>query len=205
MKKYVGILLFLFCSVFSFSAKVKSYGVSQQELIQMSYEVAEKVFEDNHEMWKHLLVGTLAVETNLGQFKGNSIYGVAQMRNSGFQFVQKELKKRGEEKEVFESLAGKELNQIQLSMLEKEHRLAILYMAYYYKFLVHNQVEFNTKEGAAKIWKKYYNTYLGKGSPESFLKAYSKQAVYLKDFEKEETEEALPELEEEVVEEEEQE
>ena len=90
MKKYLWGFVFFILSLSSFSAKIKSYEVSQKELIQISHEVAETLFQDNKDMWKHLLIGTLAAETNLGQFKGNSPYGVAQMRNSGFQFVQRD-------------------------------------------------------------------------------------------------------------------
>lgn len=180
MKKYLWGFVFLFWSLSSFSAAVRSYEVSQKELIQMSHEVAEKLFQDNKEMWKHLLVGTLATETNLGQFKGNSPYGVAQMRNSGFLFVQRELKNRGEERDIFEELSGKSLDSMKLSMLEKDHRLAIIYMAYYYKFLVAGKVEMNSIEEAARIWKQYYNTKLGAGTPQTFLKAYQKQEKYLK-------------------------
>lgn len=185
MKKYLWMFGFLYISLSSFSAAVKTYEVSQKELIQISHEIAEKLFEDNTEMWKELLIGTLAVETNLGQFKGNSPYGVAQMKNSGFQFVQGELKKRGEECEVFEDLTGKSVDSMKLSMLEKDHRLAILYMAYYYKFLVKDKVEVDSVEEAAKIWKKYYNTKLGKGTPEGFKEAYQKQKKYLDAFESE--------------------
>lgn len=182
MKKYFWIFLFLCVSLFSFSATIKTYDVSQKELIQISHEIVEELFEENTEMWKQLLIGTLAVETNLGQFKGNSPYGVAQMRNSGFQFVQGELKKRGEESEVFETLTGKPVDRMKLSMLEKDHRMAILYMAYYYKFLVKDKIEDSSIDEAANIWKKYYNTRLGKGTPEAFKKAYQRQEKYLNDF-----------------------
>lgn len=85
MRKKI-VICFWFCfSLFSFSAEIRGYQVSQKDLIHWSHEAAERVFPDSLEGWKHVLIGTLAVETNFGQFKGNSIYGVAQMRKSGFQ------------------------------------------------------------------------------------------------------------------------
>lgn len=117
MRKKIIVCFFLCCSILSFSARPKSYQVSQKELIHWSYEAAENVFPDSIEGWKHVLVGTLAVETNLGQFKGNSIYGVSQMRNSGFQFVQRELQRNSKERKVFEELAGRSPNTVTLSLI----------------------------------------------------------------------------------------
>ncbi|RXZ69546.1 hypothetical protein EPT53_06660 [Fusobacterium necrophorum] len=182
-KKIVICLVFCF-SLLSFSEKVKGYQVSQRELIHWSHEVAESVFFDSFEGWKHVLIGTLAVETNLGQFKGNSIYGVAQMRKSGFQFVQRELQRRKREREIFEKLTGKSPDTVSLKMLESDHRLSIIYMAFYYKFCAYGKLHPTNKEEAADIWKKYYNTKFGTGTPQRFLSVYEKQQRYLDEYKK---------------------
>ena len=184
MRKKIIVCFFLCCSILSFSARPKSYQVSQKELIHWSYEAAENVFPDSIEGWKHVLVGTLAVETNLGQFKGNSIYGVSQMRNSGFQFVQRELQRNSKERKVFEELAGRSPNTVTLKMLETDHRLSIIYMAFYYKFCAHGKAHPTDKEAAAKIWKQYYNTKFGTGTPQRFLSAYAKQKKYIEQYQK---------------------
>ncbi|AYZ73887.1 hypothetical protein EGX98_07540 [Fusobacterium necrophorum] len=182
MRKTLILLVFLFISIFSFSAK--TYQVDRQELIHWSYIVAEHIFSDDLEGWKDVLIGTLAVETNLGQFRGNSIYGVAQMRNGGFQFVQRELKKNKAERETFKKLTGKDPSAVTLKMLGIDYQLSIVYMAFYYKFYVHEKVRPENKEMAAKIWKKYYNTKFGIGTPQRFLSIYAKQQRYIDEYKK---------------------
>lgn len=182
MRKKI-VICFLFCfSLLSFSSKIKAYQVSQRELIHWSHEAAESIFPDSLEGWKHVLIGTLAVETNLGQFKGNSIYGVAQMRKSGFQFVQRELQKRGTERKIFEELSGRSPDTVSLKMLESDHRLSVIYMAFYYKFCDYGKLHPANKEEAANIWKKYYNTKFGTGTPQRFLTAYEKQKQYMEQY-----------------------
>ncbi len=182
MKKSLIVSVFIFISVFSFSAR--TYQVDRQELIHLSYVAAEHIFPEDVEGWKDVLIGTLAVETNLGQFRGNSIYGVAQMRNSGFQFVQRELKKNRTEREIFERLTGRDPSTVSLQMLGNDHQLSIVYMAFYYKFYVHGKIRPENKEMAAKIWKQYYNTKYGTGSPQRFLTIYAKQQKYIEQYKK---------------------
>ena len=184
MRKKI-VICFWFCfSLFSFSAEIRGYQVSQKDLIHWSHEAAERVFPDSLEGWKHVLIGTLAVETNLGQFKGNSIYGVAQMRKSGFQFVQRELQRRETERKIFEELSGRSPATVSLKMLENDHRLSIIYMAFYYKFCAYGKLHPTNKEEAADIWKKYYNTKFGTGTPQRFLSIYAKQQRYLDEYKK---------------------
>ena len=64
MKRLIGIMFIMF-SLTSLSAKAKGYDIEKEEVIQMVYDTTKLVFNENHDEWNDIILGTLAAEQTL--------------------------------------------------------------------------------------------------------------------------------------------
>lgn len=172
MKRIVGIV-FLIMSISMFGARVSKFNISKSEVIHMVYDTTKVVFSKYHDEWNDILLGTLAAETDLGAYKGNSKHGVAQITPIAYKFIKKEILK---DKKTYEKLKsiGLDFKKISFNDLTNNHKASVTAMALYYKYTVEKKkVNIHGKD-KAEVWKKYYNTYAGSGTKEHFNKAYSR-------------------------------
>ncbi len=181
MKKFFIYLVF-FINTFSYC--ITTYDIEPNEVLSITYSVADEIFEKNIDGWKYVLVGTLSAETNLGQFKGSSKNGIAQMEKQAFEYIHSKLEKSEDEQKKIEKHTGVDFSDITFETLSENNYISIMYMAYFYKFVCYEKENPQTKEDAAKIWKEYYNTRHGKGSVEKFLTVYENQEEYIEKYEK---------------------
>lgn len=172
MKRIVGIV-FLIMSISMFGARINKFNISKSEVIHMVYDTTKVVFSKYHDEWNDILLGTLAAETDLGAYKGNSKHGVAQITPIAYKFIKKEILK---DKKTYEKLksVGLDFKKISFNDLTNNHKASVTAMALYYKYTVEKKkVNIHGKD-KAEVWKKYYNTYAGSGTKEHFNKAYSR-------------------------------
>ena len=157
MKRIVGIV-FLIMSISMFGARINKFNISKSEVIHMVYDTTKVVFSKYHDEWNDILLGTLAAETDLGAYKGNSKHGVAQITPIAYKFIKKEILK---DKKTYEKLksVGLDFKKISFNDLTNNHKASVTAMALYYKYTVE---------------KKKVNTYAGSGTKEHFNKAYSR-------------------------------
>ncbi len=126
-----------------------------------------------------LILATAAAETGMGKIEDKSIYagmGICQIDKVPFYRVRDKTDKRVKEK-IKENLG------IDVDLVEWEHLrynlfLSLLFCRLYY-LLVPKKIPHKI-EDMAKYWKKYYNTYLGKGTTEHFMAAV--ESVKKEDF-----------------------
>lgn len=117
----------------------------------------------------NLLLGTAAQEsysgTYLRQISGPAL-GIFQMERPTFDWLKDTYKKKYPilETTIFE-------------MLEWDLRLAILMARLRYRVVREALPDPQDLEGLGKYWKKYYNTPLGKGTVEEFLRNYARYVL----------------------------
>ena len=171
-KRLLG-MIFIMLSFTVMGAKVRNYGISKGEVIQIVYDTTKVVFNEYHDEWNNILLGTLAAETDLGSFRGKSTHGIAQITPVAYKFIKKSLMN---DKETYGRLKsnGLDFKKIGFNDLTHNHKASITAMALYYKYIVESKKVSIHKKDKAEVWKKYYNTYAGSGTKEHFNKAYKR-------------------------------
>lgn len=171
-KRLLG-MVFIMLSFTVMGAKVRNYGITKGEVIQIVYDTTKVVFNEYHDEWNNILLGTLAAETDLGSFRGKSTHGIAQITPVAYKFIKKSLMN---DKETYGRLkeSGLDFKKIGFNDLTHNHKASITAMALYYKYIVESKKVNIHKKDKAEVWKKYYNTYAGSGTKEHFNKAYKR-------------------------------
>ncbi len=127
-----------------------------------------------------LLLETAAAETALGTIVDKTVYagmGLCQFDRKPFYYVRdKSMKYR---KNIIEKI------KIDLTLVEWEDLrynpfLSLLFCRLYY-FHIPKPIP-TTIKGRAKYWKKYYNTYLGKGTIKHYIKMSNRFLYKTSDF-----------------------
>lgn len=115
-----------------------------------------------------LLLATAAVESDLGNGVYNKRHGIFQVMPVCEQAVLKNLSKKDWQK----------LLKLKRKNLRQYHTL-IVFNYYKSRFKKHNIVFPDYKDASqqAYLWKKYYNTYLGKGTKKVFLHKAKKYEI----------------------------
>lgn len=171
-KRLLG-MIFIMLSFTVMGAKVRNYGITKGEVIQIVYDTTKVVFNEYHDEWNNILLGTLAAETDLGSFRGKSTHGIAQITPVAYKFIKKSLMN---DKETYSRLkeSGLDFKKIGFNDLTHNHKASITAMALYYKYIVESKKVSIHKKDKAEVWKRYYNTYAGSGTKEHFNKAYKR-------------------------------
>lgn len=171
MKNLKFVLLFLLTFMMSMTSYSKNYGITSTDAIKMAVNVVPHLFEENHEKWEEVLIGTLAAETRFGQFKAGSKLGIGQVTKVAHKMIKENLKKDSKTSEVVRDLLGKPFEDFKFEELEKENMASVVAMGLYYKYRVERNKKVNIKKtSAAQIWKTYYNTVAGAGTVDGFNK-----------------------------------
>lgn len=122
----------------------------------------------------HLLLSeTAQAETAYGDtidIHRDSGYGIMQFDRAGFDDVVQRTNAKN--KELVMKNYGVNIDHVQIEQLQYSPLLSVIFARLKYK-LIPDEVP-TTKEGRAAYWKKWYNSYLGKGTIEHYLKASQK-------------------------------
>lgn len=123
----------------------------------------------------NLLMGTAAQESNLGKYRkqigGGPALGIFQMEPSTFDDIRKNFLRFKPELAVKIERIGR-ISRFYAPDLENNDRLAICMTRIHY-LRVKEPIP-NNLEGWAKYWKRYYNTNLGKGTEDEFIRNFKK-------------------------------
>jgi hypothetical protein len=125
----------------------------------------------------NLLLGTCAQESGFGkylrQLKGGPALGIFQMEPNTFNdHVENYLKYKPELENKIKKFCG--ITHMKPMYLEWNIAFAICMSRIHYLRVRKGLPEPNDIEELAGYWKKYYNTYLGAGTVEEFIKNYNK-------------------------------
>jgi len=133
------------------------------------YQEAKKVVDclGGGDKAYRLLIETASAETALGHIRDKTVFagmGICQFDKKPFYLIKKRAKKY--RTKILQEL-GVDVNLVEWEHLRYNSFLSLLWCRLYYLF-VPKPIP-NTLEGRAKYWKKYYNTYLGDGTPEHYI------------------------------------
>ena len=160
--------------------------------------VYPEISKDQKECWRRLLLGTVAVESNFlvrysrrtpngngpYQIIGDTIYGVI---HSYVSYPLADSGKRGFRKEliaIFDKVTNQRVTWDQLVSMDKNQLVELCVEDYDFSALVsllvykdaferNNITQFKSDSlSLAKLWKEFYNTSLGVGTVERFVKRY---------------------------------
>lgn len=120
-----------------------------------------------------LLLGTCAQESHLGKYRkqlgGGPALGIMQMEPATFRdIIENYLRYKPELQEKIKKASG--VDCFDPNDLVENDRLAICFARVHY--LRVKETIPSTLEGWAAYWKKYYNTPLGKGTEEEFIRNF---------------------------------
>lgn len=119
-----------------------------------------------------LMLETACAETGLGQIKDKTVgagLGLTQFDKLPF----KDTKNRGMRyRAKIKAELGIDIQLVKWEHLRYSPFLALLFTRIFY--LLRKGKVPDTLEGRARYWKKYYNTRLGKGTPEHYIKMVEK-------------------------------
>lgn len=123
----------------------------------------------------NLILGTIAQESAFGKYTrqigGGPALGICQMEPATFRdIVNNYLKYKPDLAKKVMSVSG--VNSLRSDYLEFNNVLAIAMCRVHYLRVPKGIPE--KLSGWAEYWKEYYNTRLGKGTPEEFIKNYQK-------------------------------
>lgn len=139
------------------------------ETVSMTVDTFDNILDK--ENFKKLVIETILVETMGGRAKYDYAaknwqnFGIAQIKKSTAEYLQASLEKSSPK--TFYTLIGlKGDNQDEVYNLSTNVPYAIAVCAQYYllRFQQSGSMEIATVSQRAKVWKRYYNTYLGKGT-----------------------------------------
>lgn len=117
---------------------------------------------------KRLLLETASAETALGKIYDRTVYagmGICQFDKAPFYRIKKASQKYRDK--ILREL-GVDIKLVEWEHLRYDAFVSLIFCRLYY-LLIPKPIP-KTLEGRAKYWKKYYNTYLGKGTPEHYIK-----------------------------------
>lgn len=154
------------------------YGLTnQQQALEMARQVCDVIGHGGNGTAVELLVETAAQETHLGAAKDLTIYGaghgLCQFDHIGFVDVQQRTKRRLKAK-VFDAFRV-DIDKVMHRELEYAPLLSMIFCRLKY-VLVPSAIPADL-EGRAHYWKKYYNSSLGKGKPEEYVRNAHRIAI----------------------------
>lgn len=152
--------------------KLARYNISKNDLMREIHLVNSVIFNKDIDKWDMLMVGTVAAETNFGQYKGKSKLGITQVSSAGLGYVKSRLT---EEDKFIIKIFGYDHSKIKLADMEHDVRLALVIGGLYYKHKL-KDVPPKTENDCAIAWKKYYNTSAGKGTVKGYTAKYKYHA-----------------------------
>jgi len=149
-----------------------NYGlVNEQEFHFIVDEIVKHLGNGKNGTVKDLLIETARTETGLGNTEDKTLLsagvGIMQFDKIGFEDVKERGSRRW--KNLIKDKLKVDIDLVTHDMLLYSPFLSVLWARMKYK-LIPEQVPDNIY-GRAKYWKKYYNTYKGKGTVEHYLKA----------------------------------
>ena len=163
------------------------YGVSSKEEIFLHVKHVCDVLGYGKNKSAHiLLLGTLAAETNLGTFRDNTNYsagnGISQFDRLPFEDIQSRVCHYHKDwvetiKEEFDI----DISTVTWHSLHYSPLASIIFARLLYK-LIPDEIPSELKY-IAKYWKKHYNTELGKGSEDEFIKKFHEYIIIQNDLE----------------------
>ena len=119
----------------------------------------------------NLILETSSAETALGQITDGTLYagmGICQFDKKPFKYIKdKSLRFRN----LILAELGVDIVLVKWDHLRYNSFLSLLFCRLYY-MTIRKPIP-ATREGRAKYWKRYYNSYLGKGTPRHYLKMAS--------------------------------
>lgn len=121
---------------------------------------------------KDMLIETATAETLLGKLKDKSLkagMGLCQFDKLPFEDIKKRNLKR---RDLIKKKLGIDIELVEWEHLRYNPFLSLLFCRLFYK-LIPKEIP-KTVEARASYWKKYYNTYKGKGTVEHYLRAVKK-------------------------------
>ena len=150
---------------------------TKREGVSMNYGIVDFVEEEAKKVVRclgggdnaiKLILETATSETALGHLEDKTVYagmGICQFDKKPFYLVRRRAVKKYRKKILSE--LGVDLKLVEWEHLRYNSFLSLLFCRLYYKFIPRPIPE--SVEGRAKYWKKYYNTYLGKGTVGHYL------------------------------------
>ncbi len=150
---------------------MRYYGLlDEKELYSLVSEICKYLGNGANGTAEDLLVETAGAETNKGLAKDNGVLsggiGLTQFDKIAFEDVKKRTNDKN--KQIVKNNLKVEIDLIEWEMLAYSPFLALLFTRLKYK-LIPEEIPV-TIEDRAKYWKKYYNTILGAGTIEHYLK-----------------------------------
>jgi hypothetical protein len=141
----------------------------------------------------NLQLGTTAIESNFGQYrrqigfenKKGGGYGINQIELATYHdLVNGFIKNKPDLKEKIHYWYDDSLGDEENLIINDNYNIVICRIKYYSTCEhIINEKDCNNVIELAKIWKKYYNTDMGKGTKEGFVDAYNKYILGYKIFE----------------------
>ena len=120
----------------------------------------------------NLILETSASETALGTIYDGTIYagmGICQFDKLPFYRIKKKSMRF---REKIKKALGIDIKLVEWEHLRYDSMMSLLFCRLYYMAI--SKPIPNTIAGRSKYWKKYYNSYLGKGTPRHYRKMVSK-------------------------------
>lgn len=140
----------------------------------------------------NLILGTTATESEFGKYrrqigfehKSGGGYGINQIELATYYYLMRNfLKNKPELKNKIMHWYDSNMTDENNLILNDSYNIAICRLKYYScEHLFDMPKDANNIEELAKIWKKYYNTIIGKGTIEGFIDAYNKYILGYKLF-----------------------
>ena len=149
-----------------------NYGLTngKSEIIRLSRTICSVLGNGAKNNAHELLIETAGAETDFGTFRDNSVgagMGLTQFDKMPFYDVRDRTKEHNKEK--LKRALGIDIDLVEWEHLRYNPLLSLIFTRLKYKLIPDEIPE--SLEGRAKYWKKYYNTELGKGTIEHYLKA----------------------------------
>lgn len=148
-----------------------SYGLNGRSVLEIAIEVCDVLGHGLNKMGPALLAETAAVETQLGNYKdptpNGAGYGICQFDLIGFQDVIRRTRARDKAKVL--DYFGYYLDGSKLEDLGDDPLLSLIFCRLKYR-LIPDLIPTDIVSRAS-YWKRWYNSELGKGTVEHYLKA----------------------------------
>ena len=138
------------------------------DLEEQARLISSVINSKNVEEATKLLLETAAAETALGSTYDRTIYagmGLCQFDKKPFYYIRD---RSNFLRDKIKRSLGIDINLVEWEHLRYNPFLSLLFCRLYY-YLIPKPIP-RTLKGRAKYWKRYYNTYLGKGTPSHYIK-----------------------------------
>ncbi len=147
------------------------YGlVKKSHFEDMVMAVCECLGHGKNKTAYNLIIETANAETNMGKTEDKSIsngHGITQIDKIGFEDIK--ARTRDKNKDMVYDSFGIDIDLVEFNDLRYNPLLSAIFTRLKYKFITEEIP--SSKKGRAQYWKKYYNTYAGKGTPKHYLAA----------------------------------